>query len=103
MAIEKLIKVEYDLEKILTEILKNPRNSLDIQGVITLSQEISQKSCITSLRGGIKKEKFSIATLYLSDKYAEFHDEFTQTANTNPELKPLYDYLIKNGWGTNLD
>ena len=36
-------------------------------------------------------------------KYAEFQGEFGKGARSIKELKPLFDYLNKNGYKTNLD
>jgi hypothetical protein len=81
MGINERIEVEENLEKILLKLSKNPKNSLNVQGVITIYHE--DKS----------GEKYPIVNLYLKDKYAHFHDEYTQTVITNPELRPLYDFI----------
>ena len=36
-------------------------------------------------------------------KYATFYSPYHQIAPTIPELRPLVDYLNKNGFRTNLD
>jgi len=90
MPIKHTIKVDNDLEKGLGEFLKNPKASFDIQGVITLSRKISQKDEVTMVK------------LYPKDKYAEFQDEFTQTAKIDSDLKSVMNYIYKNNWTTNL-
>ncbi len=44
-----------------------------------------------------------IVTIYPSDKYAKFHDEYTQTALSIEEFKPLIRYLEKENYEMNLD
>ena len=102
MTIEESVKVEEGLEKELTAILKNTRNTLEIQGMLTIYHKVKSKGMITSFFP-IEDEKIPVADLFLKDKYARFHGEFTQTALTNPELKPLVDYLMNSGWDTNFD
>ena len=97
MALEKnLDKVLADeeiplvLDLILRNLAKNKNNTFDSQKIID----------ITNL--GVDNEKHHVVTLYLGEEYAQFYDEFEQTALTIPELIPLTDYLINNGWEVNL-
>jgi hypothetical protein len=91
MPIKCIIRVEEDLKKTLAEILENSRDSFDIQGIIRINHK------------GIDNKDYLIACLYLKDKYAEFHGEFIKTANTNPKLRLLINYLIRNDWESNLE
>lgn len=49
------------------------------------------------------KGKGIIVSIYTGSKYAQFHDEFVQTATTIQELQPLIQYLDTEGYRTNLD
>jgi hypothetical protein len=44
-----------------------------------------------------------IVTIYTGEKYAQWHDEFTQNAASIPDLKPLLRLLIDQGYKMNLD
>lgn len=103
MPIKHTVQVDNDLEKAVGEVLNNPRNSFDIQGILTISHDITSKGSFITGVGKIEKDNTTVVELYLNDKYAQFHGEFAQTASLNPELKPLMDYLNKNGWNTNLE
>lgn len=85
--------IDEKLNILLKDLTKSPRNTLDEQTVMTLTHTAKEKP----------EEKIPIVSLYFGDKYAQFHDEFTQTARNNSELKPLVDYLVRNHWETNLD
>ena len=82
--------IDDQLQKILNDVMKNPNNSMSSHEVIDIENQ------------GRDKRRHQVVTLYLMDKYAVFHDEYTQTAFSIPELKPLVDYCIKNDWNTNL-
>lgn len=84
---------EDDLKKILQGISANPNTSFDSQKIIDITHY------------GVDKQEHQVVTLHLGDKYTQFYDEFTQTALSIPELKPLAEYVMneKNGWSCNLD
>ena len=91
------------LGKVLEEIAENPRNSIDSQLVLTLTHNVRESSVVTSMHPDeIPEKELPVVTLYVGNKSAQFHGEFTQTASDNPELKPLIDYLEKNNWDYNL-
>lgn len=101
MPTEELIKIEEGLERVLIDVLKNPRNSQEIQGVLTLYHKVKSKDIRTS-SFPVEDEKIPIVDLFLKNKYAQFYEEFAQTASINQELRLLVDYLTSNGWDSNL-
>lgn len=104
MTIEGII--ESKLGKILEDLDENPENEISSQVVITLLNTVKSPHSVTSMGGGEPDEnskKLPVFTLYVSNKYAQFHNEFTQIAYNAESLKPLIKYLENNGWKTNLD
>jgi len=97
------MNIDEKLNLIIEELLKNPRNSQSQQIVIDITHTLKEKVTTTCIGPLPETKKMGMVTLYLGDKYAQFHEEFTQTADTNPELKPLIDYVTKRGWRNNLD
>jgi len=92
--LDKILEgTDKELELILRTMSHNPNNSFDSQKIIDITNY------------GSDNEKHQVVTLHLGDKYAQFHDEFTQLSTIIPELKPLAEYILdeKNGWETNLD
>ena len=47
-------------------------------------------------------DREEIVSLYPVQKKAVFHDEYVQTVLDIPKLKPLLDYLEREGYSTNL-
>ena len=43
-----------------------------------------------------------MVTIYMGDKYAQWHGDFARTAPLNPELRPLVEYLSYIGYRQNL-
>jgi len=85
--------LEGKLKEVIDKLMENTNNSLDTQEVIDIDHI------------GSDKQKHQLVTLFLGDKYAQFHDEYTQLASSIPDLKPLADYVLdeSNGWDNNLD
>lgn len=77
-----------ELDKLLEKLGENPNNNITRQEIVDISNG----------------EKH-IVTLFLEDRYAQFHDEFTQIAPVSdiPDLKLIVDYLSKEGYDTNSD
>ncbi len=86
------------LDDLLLELGKNPLNKIrkekDVRHVIHeyILKKDGQEEMIVA----------PIVSIYTGEKYAEFHDEFTQTALMNPELQPLVKFLNENRYRTNL-
>ncbi len=96
--------IEEKLCKILEDLSEGDLENRSLQRVITISYAVEKQGTTTSLSSEKElKERRPIITLYLGDKYAKFHDEFTQTAYSNSKLRPLVYYLEKNSWEMNLD
>lgn len=79
------------LKPFLEKILENPRTKASTGPVIDI------------IHNGTDNEDHHVVALYPLQKYAQFQGEYTQTAWSNPELKPLIDYLLSQDWDTNID
>ena len=79
------------LRFVLEKVLENPRTRASTGQVIDIVHK------------GKDNEDHHVVALYSSNKYAQFQGEYTQTAWSNPELKPMIDYLLQNGWDLNID
>lgn len=86
--------MESKLENVIREFLENSNNKISSQEVVTL---------YNNQPGGDGFIPVPIVNLYLGEKYAKFHEEYTQIAPSINELKPLIKYLDENGFETNLD
>lgn len=73
------------IEDVLGSLLRNPKNTARRQEIIEIANMSNP-----------------IVTLYPRDRYAEFHGEFTQTAQTIAELKQLLAYLEREKYRINL-
>jgi len=84
--------MEKELENILNEVAKNIYNKPKRDRIKTLfnEKEINENTKLA-------------VTINETDKYAEFHGEYKEKARSIKELKPLLDYIWKNGYKTNLD
>jgi hypothetical protein len=87
-----------ELEEILKKLSENPNNKI-----------VKKKEIIVIYNGKGEGDKFGtmipipVVTLDPTDKFAQFHDEYTIIASEVEELKPLMKYIQENGYNSNLD
>jgi hypothetical protein len=86
-----------ELENMLEEISKSERNKI-----------IREKGEITILNGFDNQCDGDITptpfvTIYPSARYAIFHTIYAQKAQSDRDLKPLFEYLTKKSYIANLD
>jgi hypothetical protein len=86
-----------ELENMLEEISKSERNKI-----------IREKGNITILNGFDNQcdgdiTPMPFVTIYPSARYAIFHTIYAPKAKSDMDLKPIFKYLIKESYSSNLD
>lgn len=84
-----------DIEDVIKELTNNG---------LTAAEKVVRTTEITWNDSPWKdKEKTRVASINQDGKFAKFYFPYAQCFNDFDELKPLIDYLLTNGYKTNLD
>lgn len=83
--------MEKELEEILTNISKNPKNKVAGKEVITVSNGVDEHS-----DGDITP--MPVVTFNSNEKYAKIHGKFGRTAILNEDLNSLLDYFVNHDY-----